>query len=541
LLIAFKEMPTEKFLLPLGSQSYVSRIGSSAVTKDLAAPGAATPTEAIKSDVTTGAEKSTETAAVAAVETPLPASGRGRTRQSLGRSATKPTVVKKEESKSVDVPKLVELQQPPPSAPRQPVRSELPPLPGISPPHGTVLLSTIIPVDDWLRPDWDKLAQRMPFYSKAYDEAVFPPSTGMNASDTPAASASTADPINVPRSPKTRARVPPSPRSHRRIDAAPQKPSERDIDPNTLLNMGAESLMPPEGNVRAVTIRLEGVDDTAWTKMRWVMDHIDGVEMKALGAARPDLLEASVTAPASPTPPAPVPTSTGGTSSAPARTPAPVPDSTPIPTATPSAPRPPVPKPFDPTLHPRLRKAYDEYRRIRVQGLLARVASRTFPKYRLPARTDIKDALSDRWAPRKYPMSTRPLYLTSPPPEGEGEGELEEEEIVPQPKRKRGQAEEEVMFEMPVSLDMLDERVEAGAKKSVNRRVGKLKLGKLKEPKLTLSGRVKNVGKRSKPGMVCEGCARTDQKVWRKGPGGKGTREFSGWNLTGQKLTGSVQ
>ena len=125
-------------------------------------------------------------------------------------------------------------------------------------------------------------------------------------------------------------------------------------------------------------------------------------------------------------------------------------------------------------------------------------------------------------------MSTRPLYLTSPPPEGEGEGELEEEEIVPQPKRKRGQAEEEVMFEMPVSLDMLDERVEAGAKKSVNRRVGKLKLGKLKEPKLTLSGRVKNVGKRSKPGMVCEGCARTDQKVWRKGPGGKGTREFSG-------------
>jgi len=497
LLIAFKETPTEKFLLPLGSQSYVSRIGSPVVAKTTAPP------EVTASLV---AQTSLPGPAVLGDEaTPQSVPARGRTRQSLGRGASTPQGIKKEGLKDVDAAEAVAAEEICPALPRQPARSGLPLLPGISPPKGTVLLSTIIPVDDWLKPDWEKLAQRMPFYSKAYDEVLVPSISGPDAPVASHAEATEAQPSKPPKSPKTRIRVPPSPRSHRRGDTAAQVPSERNIDPNTLLNMGAESFMPPEGNVRAVTIRLEGVDDAAWNKMRWVMDHIDGVEMKALGVARPDLLETSVTGPATAETAAPAAANAANAANvAPAGTPT----------------RPPIPKPFDPSLHPRLRKAYDEYRQHRIERLLQRVPSRTFPKFRLPGpRTDIKDAMADRWAPRKYPMSTRPLYLTSPPPEG---AEYEEEEVVPQPKRKRGQAEEEVMFEMPVSLDMLDERVEAGAKKSVNRRVGKLKLGKNKPQG---EGRVKNVGKRSKPGMVCEGCARTDQKVWRKGPGGKGTCE----------------
>jgi len=117
-------------------------------------------------------------------------------------------------------------------------------------------------------------------------------------------------------------------------------------------------------------------------------------------------------------------------------------------------------------------------------------------------------------------MSTRPLYLTSPPPDDMVY--VSEETSVP--KRKRGQAEEEVMFEMPVSLDMLDERVEAGAKKSVNRRVGKLKLDKAR--RINADGKLgKRFGKRYKIGTICEGCAGEGLKVWRRGPGGKGTRE----------------
>ena len=108
-------------------------------------------------------------------------------------------------------------------------------------------------------------------------------------------------------------------------------------------------------------------------------------------------------------------------------------------------------------------------------------------------------------------MSTRPLYLTSPPPDAD-----HTYEDVPQPKRKRGQAEEDVMFEMPVSLDMLDQHVEQGAKKSVNRRVGKLRMEKPNK---------KRHGKRYVMGTTCEGCGNNTIRVWRMGPNGPKTRK----------------
>jgi hypothetical protein len=228
--------------------------------------------------------------------------------------------------------------------------------------------------------------------------------------------------------------------------------------------------------------------------MREVIEHVETTEMQALGVAQPDVMEDI-----SPPDPSPIPQ---------------------------------MVKPFDPALHPRLRKAYRDYRKRRFEKLLRRVPSRAFPTFRLPAmRSDLKDAMTDRWLPRPYPMSTRPLYLTSPPPEG-----VEEPigvEVQPK-KRKRGEVEEEVMFEMPVSLEMLDERVEAGAKKAVNRRVGKLRLDKgsrrssgASEGDGGLAGLSKKHGKRYIPGAICEGCAGVGLKVWRRGPGGKGTCESS--------------
>jgi hypothetical protein len=70
-----------------------------------------------------------------------------------------------------------------------------------------------------------------------------------------------------------------------------------------------------------------------------------------------------------------------------------------------------------------------------------------------------------------------------------------------------------VTFEMPVSLDALDERVEAGAARGLSKR-----------------GRAKGAAvvrkfPRGTAGALCEGCARRGLKVWRRGPNGRGTRE----------------
>jgi hypothetical protein len=121
-------------------------------------------------------------------------------------------------------------------------------------------------------------------------------------------------------------------------------------------------------------------------------------------------------------------------------------------------------------------------------------------------------------------MSTKPLYTRSPPPE--------DEEAVPvalspeRPvKRKKNEVEETVTFEMPVSLDALDERVEVGARTVLGKKRGR-------GGKVPVDDGRKRYGKRWKAGTTCEGCGRSDVRVWRRGPNGKATREFGHWNLT---------
>lgn len=461
LLVAFKETPTEKYLLPLGSQSYISRVGD---------PNPSIGFRSYPNLPSTQAASTTESADLPPVTDnagPMDSikPTKGKTRGSMSRSTiTLDNVVHTNTHQPNDSDKDPGDTFPAPPAPRV----HLPTLPGMRPSRGTVLLSTIVPISEWKKPDWESYEKRMPFYSADYDEKPILP----NRPAEPVA------PVPTPASPKSPKRESRSPVLHR--NGQPLPDDTPDLDAKRLLNLGAESFMPEHGEVQAATIRLEGIDDPTWHRIRNIVEHVECIEMRALGTTLPHLLD-----------------------TVPPLAPSPIPQ---------------IPKPFDPALHPRLRVAYRQFRKARFDRLLQRVPPRSFPNYRLPApRADLKDAMTDRWTPRPYPISTRPLYLTSPPPDG-----IEEEvevDFMPKQKRKRGQAEEEqVMFEMPVSLEMLDERVELGAKKSVTRRVGKLKMDR-KPP----TG--KKHGKRYVVGMVCEGCARDDQKVWRRGPGGKGTCE----------------
>lgn len=460
LLVAFKETPTEKYLLPLGSQSYISRVGEPSSSIGLR------KYPEVKVQLSDPVAEAKSSAVL--VETPVAnGTAKKKTRGSLARAEPPNATV---DVTAPEAPHHSSLKDPTYSQPPKP-RSHLPTLPGMTPPVGTVLLSTFIPINEWNKPDWESYERRMPFFTKEYDEKLIPPN-GYPVKEElkDAATPAPAPPISPKREPR-------SPLRHRSGQLPPDDSPK--LDPKSLLNLGAENFMPPDGAVQAVTMRLEGIDDYAWRQIRAVIEHVETTEMKALGTVLPSLVE--TVAPPSP------------------------------------ASIPQIFKPFDPALHPKLRIAYRQFRKAKFERLLQRVPRRFFPTFRLPTpRAEIKDALADRWTPRPYPISTRPLYLTSPPPEGAEE----EVEFEPQSKqkRKRGQEEDQVMFEMPVSLEMLDERVELGAKKSVNRRVGKLKM-----ERKTLTG--KRHGKRYVAGTICEGCARPDQKVWRRGPGGKGTCE----------------
>ena len=333
LLVAFKETPTEKYLLPLGSQSYVSRVGEE---RPKVPPRKTTPQ-------TASAEASSTAPPPSSADQP-----RGRTRASLGRGAKEAVEAKAAPAPS---PAPEEVAKTPVEEPVE-VRSKPldPPIPGACPEKGTVLLSTIVPLGEWQKPDWPNFEKRMPFYSREYDEKL--PQVGQaidTVSNTPASKTSPTVSKTGPTSPLQRPRHGPAPYTGPKLDT------------KRLLNLAAESFMPEEGSVQAVTIRIEGLHQSAWQRMRWVLDHVEGMEMKALSAVRPDLLESL------PPPPAP----------------------------TPGVPY--VPKPFDPNLHPRLRSAYADLRKSYFEHLLQRKTQRSFPRLRIAVpRADIKDAMTDK-------------------------------------------------------------------------------------------------------------------------------------------------
>jgi len=117
------------------------------------------------------------------------------------------------------------------------------------------------------------------------------------------------------------------------------------------------------------------------------------------------------------------------------------------------------------------------------------------------------EATNDKWGPRAYPISTKALYNR----DGDYDGQpISLESVAPKRGNKRA-VEPDVTFEIPVSLDQLDEMVAENALKG--------KKGK------GMDGR-KRTGKRWVAGTVCEGCGRGDKRVWRSGPGGPRTRGF---------------
>lgn len=205
----------------------------------------------------------------------------------------------------------------------------------------------------------------------------------------------------------------------------------------------------------------------------------------------------------------------------------------------------PVRPPFRPLPSPAelrlLNKIYDERKRDRFARLLKRVKPRSFLRFRVPQVDPvIRDALSDKWAPRPYPITTKPLYNPAEEDSTMDQPEMPDFEFLEPSKgkkRKKDEQEEVFAYEMPVSLDALDELVEEGAARLTGGRRGRGRGGGMRggrsarandgpSVEIDENGNVRRrYGKRSKPGAVCEGCAGQGLRVWRRGPGGKGTRE----------------
>jgi len=350
-----------------------------------------------------------------------------------------------------------------------PVGSVLPPVPGTKPADGAVLLSTFLPTDGWLRPDWEELETHLPFGKadgiKLKQESPLPPTPSLP---------------NVPVGPS----IAPRPR------ATPK-----------LLNLGAKSFLPLEGDLHAVTIRLSDINDRVWRRVKWIMEEVERAEMAADGETEPKLPAADSTPTIGNSADFAQPALSASASTDPSRPP--------------SAKVIPLP-----------RSTYLHKKRSRFQSLLRRVPPRPFLRYRLPQPIpSLIEATSDKWAPRPYPISTKPLYTTDdadlqlhlplpPTPSSPGTSK----------KRRRKEDEPEVTFEMPVSLDALDERVAEGAMRSLGARGRGRGRGRGGGGGKVDDGR-RRYGKRAVPGRVCEGCGGEGLKIWRRGPGGKGTRK----------------
>lgn len=464
LLVAFKDALTEKYLLPLGSLSYISRLGEK---EDSAEQKPAAPPTQVPPPVPTPADP---------VSAPIEANGpiKSRTRASLGRNvkpATPPPPAKEDEPPAAMPPEEEKKKRGPP-------RSNLQPVTGMAPPDGTVLVSTFIPAGEWRRPDWKDLSTSLPFNNPSFEtrSGSQTPNIVKTENGPPPSSESKAS----PKSPRL------SKASKRSGQVEDRVPSNELPARGKLLNLAAESFLPDDSDVHAVTIRLSEVSDQVWQRIKTISGMVATAEMKSLGEREPQLMVKPDNEAASATPP---------------------PENSAV--ATPALPVNPAPRQaFQPT--ERLREAYQNRKRNLFRHLLGRVPPRKFLRFRLSSpRPDIVDATADRWGPRPYPISTKALYTRE-------EEEDAEEAVIPfspevRPKKgSKKDPEPTVTFEMPVSLDQLDEMVAENAMK------GKKGHG--------LDGR-KRHGKRWVPGTICEGCGEANKRVWRAGPGGKGTCE----------------
>ncbi|WVQ62102.1 uncharacterized protein L199_000240 [Kwoniella botswanensis] len=555
LLVAFKEQATEKFLLPLGQRSFISRVGGDYVT----APRPATPepepepepqpisqppsqvsTEGPKLETNLSAGPLTDTPVsthtpVVVNDTPshsttpgsLAVAGkplRSRTRQSLGRHAKEPTISTPSEPPKEPTP----APEPTPPTPYEPEskpkpESGLPPLPGQIPPPGTVLLSTFIPSGSsrWEKVDWEKLKERLPFDNPIFWDKPLEPAIEVKKESVEDATTTN---VSTPVQPQpTRGLRHPRTNSDSTKKATQEKVKSVP-DKLELLNLAVEDFKPSQGDLQPVTIRLMGITDEVWKKVKDIMEMAERYEIESMFRKEPGLLEGvdmdsiadndkssdlgrkqSIDPPGNHAPitPSNKPSSTfRGLSSKMLST---------------------------------LRPMYNSRKTSLFTNLLQRVPTRSFLTTRLPPPPpqELVEATSDKWAPRPYPITTKPLYL----PGGEDDDGEEQEygreiEFSPPPanKKRKGAAgeEEKITFELPVSYELLDERLEQGLKrdmlnprnkrgrKSMNKSATEGGEGEGKETK-------KSKKKRGTESGICEGCGKEGIKVWRRGPGGRGT------------------
>lgn len=237
--------------------------------------------------------------------------------------------------------------------------------------------------------------------------------------------------------------------------------------------------------MNAVTIRLTDVDDRVWRRIKSISEEVQRVEMIALGIAEPQLLALEP------------PERLGPDAQQPVR---------------------PLSQDENPRLTPLVRSTYLQRKRSHITSLLQRAPSRPFLRYRLPTPLSaLIEATTDKWGPRRYPISTKPLYTTD---DTDLSRPLPTPSSPERPRKKRRKEDKpEVTFEMPVSLDALDERVAEGAMRGTTKRERGRGAPKAGEGK-------RKAGARAVAGRVCEGCAGVGLKVWRRGPGGKGTCEL---------------
>ncbi|RXK40286.1 hypothetical protein M231_02400 [Tremella mesenterica] len=482
MLIAFRELPTEKYLLPIGLNSYISRVGGDHVTSH--PPVSTQPDPTLSRPPPSGIEGTSNTPEPSSIEAPT-VSGRTRARQSIGKPP-----------KTVTPPAKEPTPIPEPSK-SESCKSNLPALPGMSPSPGTVLLSTFLPAE-WVTPDWEKLGKRLPFNNP---HLTYLPSAVQSVKqevlETPReAEIEGGVDGNASKSPKT-SKVS-RPLRHPQ-EMFSQEPARESTKP-TILNLGAEDFLPPNGPLQAVTIRLSQVDDKTWFKMKEIMEIVEEQELRAMLINEPEII--------------PSPSSLTLSSSHISND---VTQSLSMPSAHPPSVS---SNPFTEENLTKLRSIYHQRRKVHFTNLVHRVPLRKFLRTRLSSPPpSVVEATTDKFAQRPYTLTTKPLHSNSPPPEDYTLGLP----VSPEMKTKKKGQESNITFEMPVSLDYLDERVEHGAD-------GLLKKGWKKGQKVEDDGRKgwhadgrKKHGRRWVEGKVCEGCAGVGLRVWRTGPGGKGT------------------
>ncbi|CAD6568818.1 MAG: hypothetical protein TREMPRED_004786, partial [Tremellales sp. Tagirdzhanova-0007] len=279
LLVALREAPTEKYLVPLGSQSFVSRIGGDYVTgPPTVGRKVEVPPLAARPSVPNTVASSILSQAPEVHSIPLFKPGAGRTRAAL--RGTKPeTATGLAAGPAIAADSNTVLEGTAKMSHRNP--PDLSPLSNMEPLPGNVLLSIVVPAGEWMRPNWTELEKSLPFRKPGFGN--------------PQAEVENVHAMPVLSSGDDAAKSSPNISLRQEYPAFEVAPSKQRT--SVPLNLAATSFIPTEGDVHPVTIGLGDIDDRAWRRIKYVMDEVERMEMVALGATHPAMLRAESASP----------------------------------------------------------------------------------------------------------------------------------------------------------------------------------------------------------------------------------------------------